>query len=227
MSRSWKPSAGRPPDALRMASLIDLLHLGRPHVIGVYLLDGAHPALVDCGPAVCVGALEAGLAERGMSLTDVRTLLLTHIHPDHAGAAGALVRRHPGLEVVVERGRGSSSRGSDPPRAECPAAVRRRIRPVVRADRARARAERRDRRRDCLRAQRLPDARSCLAPRLLPRRGRRLLRRGRGRLPDSPGSFRLPCLGAARDRPRGLGAHLRGHRGASTQRLPADRTTER
>ena len=84
-----------------MASLIDLLHLGRPHVIGVYLLDGAHPALVDCGPAVCVGALEAGLAERGMSLTDVRTLLLTHIHPDHAGAAGALVRRHPGLEVVV------------------------------------------------------------------------------------------------------------------------------
>ena len=84
-----------------MAALIDLLHLGRPHVIAAYLLGGAEPALVDCGPAVCADALEAGLAEQGVRLTDVRHLLLTHIHPDHAGAAGALVLRHPGLHVHV------------------------------------------------------------------------------------------------------------------------------
>jgi glyoxylase-like metal-dependent hydrolase (beta-lactamase superfamily II) len=84
-----------------MATLIDLLHLGRPHVIGVYLLEGPEPALVDCGPAVCAGALEAALAANGLELADVRHLLLTHIHPDHAGAAGALVSRHPGLQVHV------------------------------------------------------------------------------------------------------------------------------
>jgi glyoxylase-like metal-dependent hydrolase (beta-lactamase superfamily II) len=80
---------------------IDLLHLGSPHVIASYLLDGEEPALVDCGPAVCVGALLAGLAELGLQLADVRHLLLTHIHPDHAGAAGSLVARNPGLQVHV------------------------------------------------------------------------------------------------------------------------------
>lgn len=84
-----------------MSELIDLLHLGSPHVIASYLLEGDEPALVDCGPSVCVGALEAGLEERGVRLTEVRHLLLTHIHPDHAGAAGALVAQHPGLQVHV------------------------------------------------------------------------------------------------------------------------------
>jgi glyoxylase-like metal-dependent hydrolase (beta-lactamase superfamily II) len=84
-----------------MVTLIDLLHLGRAHVIAVYLLDGGEPALVDCGPAVCVDALEKGLGEAGLALSDLRHLLLTHIHPDHAGGAGELVRRHPGVQVHV------------------------------------------------------------------------------------------------------------------------------
>ena len=81
---------------------IDLLHLGRERVIGCYLLetDGGL-ALNDCGPATCVPALKAGLAERGLELHDVRHLLLSHIHLDHAGAAGVLVREHPGLQVHV------------------------------------------------------------------------------------------------------------------------------
>ena len=45
-----------------MAILVDLDHLGRPHVIGAWLLDGSEPALVDCGPGGCVDALLAGLA---------------------------------------------------------------------------------------------------------------------------------------------------------------------
>lgn len=81
--------------------LLDLEHLGNPGVIASYLLDGDEPALVDCGPATCLGTLERRLAEHGLRLTDVRHLLLTHIHPDHAGAAGALVERHPGLLVHV------------------------------------------------------------------------------------------------------------------------------
>jgi glyoxylase-like metal-dependent hydrolase (beta-lactamase superfamily II) len=81
---------------------LDLLHLGRERVIGSYLLetdDG--PALFDCGPASYFETLVARLGERGLALTDVRHLLLSHIHLDHAGATGVLAREHPALQVHV------------------------------------------------------------------------------------------------------------------------------
>ena len=81
--------------------LIDLHHRAE-RVVAVYLVetdDGL--ALFDCGPTTCIGALKAGLAARGLELTDLRHLLLSHIHLDHAGAAGALVREHPALRVHV------------------------------------------------------------------------------------------------------------------------------
>jgi glyoxylase-like metal-dependent hydrolase (beta-lactamase superfamily II) len=84
-----------------MPKTIDLLHLGRPRTTAVYLLDGADPALVDCGPATCIPGLEAGLAAHGLELADLRHVVLTHIHPDHAGAAGELVRLNPDLEFHV------------------------------------------------------------------------------------------------------------------------------
>jgi glyoxylase-like metal-dependent hydrolase (beta-lactamase superfamily II) len=76
---------------------IDVLHRGRSKVIACFEVDGV---LVDPGPQSCEDALLAGLAgERPQAL------LLTHIHFDHAGAAGALVRRWPDLDVYVhERG---------------------------------------------------------------------------------------------------------------------------
>ena len=80
---------------------IDLQHLGRSRVIASYLLAGDEPALVDCGPTTCLGALEEGLAGHGLPVGDLRHLVLTHIHLDHAGAAGALVRRNPELQVHV------------------------------------------------------------------------------------------------------------------------------
>jgi glyoxylase-like metal-dependent hydrolase (beta-lactamase superfamily II) len=76
---------------------IDLHHRGADRVIGVYTLDTpAGPALFDCGPATCFDELE-----RRVDLAGIRHLLLSHIHLDHAGAAGALVREHPGLQVHV------------------------------------------------------------------------------------------------------------------------------
>ena len=84
-----------------MAKLIDLLHLGHPQVIASYLVEGPEPAIVDCGPSTCVEALERGLAANGLALQDVHHLVLTHIHLDHAGAAGVLVRKHPDLRVHV------------------------------------------------------------------------------------------------------------------------------
>jgi glyoxylase-like metal-dependent hydrolase (beta-lactamase superfamily II) len=77
--------------------VIDVMHLGRPHVIGCWEVDGA---LVDPGPQSSMDTLLAALGEERP-----RALLLTHIHLDHAAATGALVRRWPDLEVYVhERG---------------------------------------------------------------------------------------------------------------------------
>jgi glyoxylase-like metal-dependent hydrolase (beta-lactamase superfamily II) len=81
---------------------LDLNFGGNPRAIGVYVVDTDDgPALFDCGPTSTLPALEAGLAEHGLRVEDIRHLLLSHIHLDHAGAAGALVRRHPGLTVWV------------------------------------------------------------------------------------------------------------------------------
>jgi glyoxylase-like metal-dependent hydrolase (beta-lactamase superfamily II) len=86
-------------DSLR---LIDLHFGGAPHAIGVYLVETTDGlALFDCGPTSSLPALEAGLAAHGLALEDLRHLLLSHIHLDHAGAAGPIVRRHPGLTVWV------------------------------------------------------------------------------------------------------------------------------
>jgi len=85
-----------------LAEPIDLLHLGAERTVGAYLLDTSEGlSLFDCGPSSCLPALKAGLAERGYELEDVAHLLLSHIHLDHAGAAGTLVREHPGLAVWV------------------------------------------------------------------------------------------------------------------------------
>ncbi len=77
--------------------LIDLKHLGQARVIGCWQVG---EALVDPGPASC---LETLLEE--LDGWRPRALLLTHIHLDHAGASGSLVRRWPEVEVYVhERG---------------------------------------------------------------------------------------------------------------------------
>jgi glyoxylase-like metal-dependent hydrolase (beta-lactamase superfamily II) len=81
---------------------IDLRHQGHARGIASYLLDTVDgPAIFDCGPASTVEALKAGLASHGLELHDVRHLLLSHIHLDHDGAAGTLVREHPHLQVHV------------------------------------------------------------------------------------------------------------------------------
>jgi glyoxylase-like metal-dependent hydrolase (beta-lactamase superfamily II) len=83
------------------AEPIDLHHQA-PGIVACYLLETEDgPALLDCGPTSCIDHLKAGLRERGLGLSDVRHLLLSHIHLDHAGAAGVLVREHPGLQVHV------------------------------------------------------------------------------------------------------------------------------
>lgn len=82
--------------------LLDLHHQGHERSVGCYLLDTEDgPALFDCGPTTTIAALESGLEEHGVQLADIRHLLLSHIHLDHAGAAGVLVRTQPQLQVHV------------------------------------------------------------------------------------------------------------------------------
>ena len=81
---------------------LDLLHGGADRRIASYVVeteDGL--ALHDCGPSSCVPRLRAALEERGIAFADLRHLLLSHIHLDHAGAAGVLVREQPQLLVHV------------------------------------------------------------------------------------------------------------------------------
>jgi glyoxylase-like metal-dependent hydrolase (beta-lactamase superfamily II) len=87
-------------------SYCDLNFQSRPRIIAAALLHGAGgAAIVDPGPSSTRPVLEAELAAAGLSMRDVGALLLTHIHLDHAGASGSLVRDHPGLRVYVhERG---------------------------------------------------------------------------------------------------------------------------
>jgi glyoxylase-like metal-dependent hydrolase (beta-lactamase superfamily II) len=83
-------------------SYLDLEFQGLPRIIAavvVYGPDGV--ALVDPGPTSTLPTLRAALAAAGMSMRDVTTILLTHIHLDHAGATGTLVREYPGLRVFV------------------------------------------------------------------------------------------------------------------------------
>jgi glyoxylase-like metal-dependent hydrolase (beta-lactamase superfamily II) len=87
-------------------SWIDLRFLGRSNVIASALVQGAGGvAIVDPGPTSCLSALESGLQAHGIRWDDVRSILLTHIHLDHAGATGTIVREHPHITVLVhERG---------------------------------------------------------------------------------------------------------------------------
>jgi glyoxylase-like metal-dependent hydrolase (beta-lactamase superfamily II) len=84
----------------------DLHFRQQPDVIATAVID--HPAgaaLVDPGPGSCLPALKAGLEAGGLSVRDLRAILLTHIHLDHAGATGALVQENPEIQVFVhERG---------------------------------------------------------------------------------------------------------------------------
>jgi glyoxylase-like metal-dependent hydrolase (beta-lactamase superfamily II) len=79
---------------------LDLGFQGSPGTIAAYLIphDGG-AALVECGPGSTIPALRAGLLSHGMSEKDVTDVLLTHIHLDHAGAAGWLARQGARIHV--------------------------------------------------------------------------------------------------------------------------------
>lgn len=80
----------------------DLKFRNCPRAVAGVLLQGAGGVtLLDPGPASTLPVLRQALAASGMSLRDVTGILLTHIHLDHAGGVGVLVREQPEIRVYV------------------------------------------------------------------------------------------------------------------------------
>ena len=83
---------------------LDLNYLGTDRLIACAVLEAPEGLLlVDPGPTSALDNLKAALHEAGASLADVRALLLTHIHLDHAGAAGTIAAEAPHVQVYVHR----------------------------------------------------------------------------------------------------------------------------
>src|SRR5438309_1015995 len=83
---------------------LDDLWMGRPRSIATALLESdGHRAIVDPGPGSTLETLRQQLHVHGFLVSDLDAILLTHIHLDHAGATGALVRENPRLAVYVHK----------------------------------------------------------------------------------------------------------------------------
>jgi glyoxylase-like metal-dependent hydrolase (beta-lactamase superfamily II) len=84
---------------------IDTFYGGRERYTAAYLLGAREPALVETGPTTSLPAVTAGLERLGIGAEDLAHVVVTHIHLDHAGGAGALGERFPAATVWVhERG---------------------------------------------------------------------------------------------------------------------------
>jgi len=89
-------------NSLESIVTVDLEHQGRERHIACCLLDcKGEIALLDPGPSSTLDVLLRKLQERGVALSDIGSILLTHIHLDHAGATGALVEQNPRIRVFV------------------------------------------------------------------------------------------------------------------------------
>ncbi len=74
----------------------------RPAFDAAYLIvENGRGAFLDCGTSLAVPAMLAAIADAGLTPADIDWLILTHVHLDHAGGAGALLQRLPSARVVV------------------------------------------------------------------------------------------------------------------------------
>lgn len=94
------PNTGDSADRI----LIDVLFQNTPEAIASWLVRGSDGwVLIDCGPGTSQATLEKRIRESGIEMRDVSRIVLTHIHLDHGGAAGTLMRDYPHLRVTVHQ----------------------------------------------------------------------------------------------------------------------------
>jgi glyoxylase-like metal-dependent hydrolase (beta-lactamase superfamily II) len=84
---------------------IDTRMAGYAGITAGYLILGDRPCLVETGTAPSAPVVRDALAALGVGPADLATVVVTHIHLDHAGGAGDVAAMYPGAEIVVhERG---------------------------------------------------------------------------------------------------------------------------
>lgn len=81
--------------------VIDGYDLGIQYRTGIYVIQEEALTLVETGPSPSVTYIEEGLEKLGHSLEDVRYIIVTHIHLDHAGGAGLLLEKCPNATILV------------------------------------------------------------------------------------------------------------------------------
>lgn len=84
---------------------IDTQMAGHAGITSSYLIRGSRPCLVETGTALSAPVVISSLAELGIQAEDLATIVVTHIHLDHAGGVGDIAAAFPHAQVVVhERG---------------------------------------------------------------------------------------------------------------------------
>lgn len=82
-------------------TLIDGFDMDIPNRTGTYVIDEEELTLIETGPSPSVKYIKKGLETLGFALEQVKYIIVTHIHLDHAGGAGLLLRECPNAKVVV------------------------------------------------------------------------------------------------------------------------------
>ncbi|MHB8511406.1 MAG: MBL fold metallo-hydrolase [Actinomycetota bacterium] len=80
---------------------IDCEMAGHRGLIAAFVIEGPNPAIIETGPATVMPDLVSGLNELGIGPDDVATFVGTHIHLDHAGAAGDVIASFPSATIAV------------------------------------------------------------------------------------------------------------------------------
>lgn len=82
-------------------SLIDGFDMDIPNRTGTYVIDEEELTLVEVGPSPSVRYIKRGLEELGHTFADVKYIIVTHVHLDHAGGAGFLLQQCPNATLIV------------------------------------------------------------------------------------------------------------------------------
>lgn len=95
-------------------SAVDTAMAGQRELNAVYLIASTEPCLVETGPGADGPVVVDALTHLGLGPDDLAHIVVTHIHMDHAGGAGALMARYPRATLWVhERG---AAHAADPTR---------------------------------------------------------------------------------------------------------------
>ncbi len=81
--------------------MVDTRMGGYDGITAGYLIRGERPCLVETGAAHSAGAVVDALAGLGVGAADLATIVVTHIHLDHAGGVGDLAAAFPNAQVAV------------------------------------------------------------------------------------------------------------------------------